>query len=98
MIILKGHLSLTEKNYKNIFKLLILVWCINLSLKSPTYIFCYNLNIMLVYYIYCGFVACVCLMVISGLKNNDISNRSLVIQFFVSIILYLYCNFYFLYF
>lgn len=41
---------------------------------------------MLIYYISCGFVACLCLMVISGLKNNNISNQSLVIQFFVSII------------
>lgn len=83
----KINYEIMKKQFKiNILKSLILIWSVNFCLRFPMSIFCDKLDIIWVFYIWCGFVSCISLMVISSLNSKDVSLKSLVKQFFVSII------------
>lgn len=55
----------------NLFKCLIVVYTVNISLKLPMYFFCEKLELMPFYYIWCGIVGCLVLFIISTLRNNN---------------------------
>jgi len=81
--IILSYIKAIPASRVNILKGLVIISSINFCLRFPMSIFCEKLGIMYFFYIWCGFVACICYMVISNLKEKDvITNRSLFIMFF----------------